>query len=51
VASLSEPELKARLDGMGAFISGGTPEQFGAFMNSEIARWAKVVKESKAVQD
>jgi tripartite-type tricarboxylate transporter receptor subunit TctC len=51
VASLAEPELKARLDSMGAYTVGGTPEQFGTFMNSEIVRWGRVVKESKAVQD
>jgi tripartite-type tricarboxylate transporter receptor subunit TctC len=51
VASLREPELKARLDSMGAYTAGGTPEQFGTFVDSEIVRWARVVKDSKAVQD
>jgi tripartite-type tricarboxylate transporter receptor subunit TctC len=51
VASLQSPELKARLDSMGAYTAGGSPEQFGTFVNSEILRWGRVVKESKAVQD
>jgi hypothetical protein len=36
---------------MGAYTAGGTPEQFGTFVDSEIVRWARVVKDSKAVQD
>src|SRR5262249_2739126 len=51
VASLSAPELKDRLDGMGARILGGTPEQFGGFLNEEIARWGRAVKASGATQE
>lgn len=29
-----------------AEIVGGTPEQFGEFIRSEVAKWAKVVKEA-----
>jgi tripartite-type tricarboxylate transporter receptor subunit TctC len=51
VASLKEPELKARLDAMDAYTVGGTPEQFRSFIDREIVRWGRVVRESKAVQD
>ena len=30
---------------------GNTPEEFGAFIQAEIARWSKVVKQSKASVD
>jgi tripartite-type tricarboxylate transporter receptor subunit TctC len=51
VAALGTPELKERLDGMGARIIGGTPEQFGVFVAAEIVRWARAVQVSGATQD
>jgi tripartite-type tricarboxylate transporter receptor subunit TctC len=51
VASLAAPELKERLDGMGARIIGGTSEQFGVFVDAEIKRWARAVQASGAKQD
>ena len=50
-ASLATPELKKRLEDMGARVIGGPPERFRAFLSAEIARWAKAVKDSGAVQD
>jgi len=32
---------------VGADPVGGTPEQFGAYLKSEIAKFARVVKEAK----
>lgn len=43
---LSTPEMKDRLDKAGAEVRPMSPEQFGAFIRDEKARWAKVVKES-----
>jgi len=43
---LATPEMKDRLDKAGAEVRPQTPEQFGAFIAAEKARWAKVVKES-----
>jgi len=37
-------ETRARLDGMGTFAGGGTPEEFDAFVAAETAKWAKVIK-------
>ena len=42
--TLNAPEVKSRLNGLGAEISGGTPEQFGAFLQNEVSKWAKVIK-------
>jgi len=47
VAVLNAPELKERLAGMGATTVGDTPEEFGRFMNAEIAKWAPVVKRAQ----
>ena len=44
--ALLNPEVRAKLSSMGADVVGNTPEQFGAFMRSESAKWAKLVKEA-----
>jgi tripartite-type tricarboxylate transporter receptor subunit TctC len=43
---LNLPELKERLSAEGASVVASTPEQFAAFLRSEIAQYAKVVKAS-----
>jgi tripartite-type tricarboxylate transporter receptor subunit TctC len=43
---LATPEMKDRLDKAGAEVRAMTPAEFGGFIRSEKARWAKVVKES-----
>jgi len=48
VAALARPDLRERLAGLGADPVSDTPEQFGAFIRSELATWAKVVKASGA---
>jgi tripartite-type tricarboxylate transporter receptor subunit TctC len=40
------PDVKARLAMQGADPVGSSPEKFDAFIKSEIAKWAKVVKEN-----
>ena len=45
---LATAEMKDRLDKAGAEVRPQTPAQFGEFIRSEKARWAKVVKESGA---
>lgn len=37
-------ETRQRLDAMGTFASGGTPEEFDAFIASETTKWANVIK-------
>ncbi|MGH8632746.1 MAG: tripartite tricarboxylate transporter substrate-binding protein, partial [Burkholderiales bacterium] len=41
---LNRPDIRERLLSLGAEPVGGTPEQFGEFIRTEIAKWAKVVK-------
>jgi tripartite-type tricarboxylate transporter receptor subunit TctC len=43
---LRAPELKERFFVQGAEPVGNTPEEFAAFVNSEIAKWKKVVEAS-----
>jgi tripartite-type tricarboxylate transporter receptor subunit TctC len=43
---LAMPDVQERLDTYGAEDGGGTPERFAQFIQAEIAKWAKVVKEA-----
>lgn len=45
---LASPELAKRLLGLGFEPVGSTPEQTGAFIQSEIVKWAKVIRDSGA---
>jgi tripartite-type tricarboxylate transporter receptor subunit TctC len=45
---LAMPEIKTLLFNQGLDVAGGTPEKFAAYMKSERAKWAKVIKESGA---
>ena len=51
VKALKQPDVKERLDAAGFEIIGSTPEHFGAFIRTEIDKWAKVVKASGARAD
>ncbi|MGZ5091736.1 MAG: tripartite tricarboxylate transporter substrate binding protein [Burkholderiales bacterium] len=42
--ALSAPELNERLSAEGAEPSGNTPEEFAAFIKTEIVKWGKVAK-------
>jgi tripartite-type tricarboxylate transporter receptor subunit TctC len=44
-------ETRARLDTMGTFAAGGTPEEFDAFIAAETAKWAKVIKDAGVKPD
>jgi tripartite-type tricarboxylate transporter receptor subunit TctC len=48
VEALGSPELKARLAGFMAESMASTPEQFGAFVKAELAKYQSVVKRSGA---
>ncbi len=44
-------ETRARLDAMGVFAAGGTPEEFDAFIVVETSKWAKVIKDAGVKAD
>jgi tripartite-type tricarboxylate transporter receptor subunit TctC len=46
-AVLAMPDVQAQLDTYGAEDGGGSREKFAAFIQDEIAKWAKVVKDAK----
>jgi tripartite-type tricarboxylate transporter receptor subunit TctC len=48
VKLLQEPETQKRLTGDGGQIITSTPDQFAAYIKSEIGRFAKIVKDSGA---
>ena len=46
VRALATENVKAKLGDLGVAAISSTPEQFGAFMASETARWSKLIKEA-----
>ncbi len=44
--ALAQPDIKAIWDQQGAVAGGQTPAEFGKFLNSEVLRWSKVVKDA-----
>jgi tripartite-type tricarboxylate transporter receptor subunit TctC len=44
--AMQDPTVKEKLAIQGATLIGDSPEHFHAFMESEIARWAKVIKDA-----
>jgi tripartite-type tricarboxylate transporter receptor subunit TctC len=48
VKALQMPEVRQNMSAQSFDISPSTPEQFAAFIKSEIAKWGKVVKYSGA---
>ena len=46
VRALNRPEVKAKLLSAGVQTVGGTPGELASVMNSEIAKWRKVIKDA-----
>jgi tripartite-type tricarboxylate transporter receptor subunit TctC len=46
VRILNSPEVKDRILKQGVEVQTSTPEQFDAFVKSEVARWANVIKDA-----
>jgi tripartite-type tricarboxylate transporter receptor subunit TctC len=44
VKAINSPDVQEKLKGLGADPVGNTPEQYTAFMQNEISKWAKVIK-------
>jgi tripartite-type tricarboxylate transporter receptor subunit TctC len=45
------PGMKEKLANVGLTSVGGTPEEFGRYIKSEIAKWSKVAKDIGATVD
>ena len=48
---LELPEIRDRLTGEGAEVAASTPEQFAAYIKTEMSKWSRVVKLSGARAD
>lgn len=48
---LAKPEVRERLEGLGAVPADTTPEQFGQFIKTEVETWGPVVEASGAQVD
>ena len=42
--AIRDPELRATLGAQGVELTGSTPEEADAFVNSEIERWSTIIK-------
>ncbi|MEP7031061.1 MAG: tripartite tricarboxylate transporter substrate binding protein [Pseudolabrys sp.] len=47
VEAMADPGVKAKLGAQGAELIGNSPAEFRAFIDSEIKKWAKVIKDAK----
>ena len=43
-AALKLPDVRAKLEAAGIEIQGGTPQEYAALIQSDLAKWSKVVK-------
>jgi tripartite-type tricarboxylate transporter receptor subunit TctC len=48
---LAAPDVKQRLDAAGFEAIGGTPEQFSAYIRTEVDKWGKVVRAARVRVD
>jgi len=51
VKVLTSAEVRERFGKSGIDVVAGTSEQFGTFLNAEVARWAKVIREADIKAD
>ena len=49
--TLDDPTVKTSLGDLGVDIIGGTPEEFAAYIRSEIPKWTAIIKASGAKLD
>ena len=46
VAVLADPAVKGRLEELGLFVVGSTPEQLRDYLTAELAKWGPVIKDA-----
>ena len=51
LTALNDPEVRSSLTKLGVDIGGTTPEEFAAYIKSEISKWAALIKASGATLD
>jgi tripartite-type tricarboxylate transporter receptor subunit TctC len=50
-AVMREPDVRARLEAMGAEVIGSTPAELESFRRAEIAKWTQVARTNKIALD
>jgi tripartite-type tricarboxylate transporter receptor subunit TctC len=50
-ATVKDPEVRQRLEGMGAEVIGSDPAELDAFRRAELAKWSRIAKENKLQLD
>ncbi|HWE75988.1 MAG TPA: tripartite tricarboxylate transporter substrate-binding protein, partial [Stellaceae bacterium] len=48
VEAMKDPDVQQKLAGLGVEIAPDTPDEFSAYIKSEIPKWAAVIKASGA---
>ena len=48
---IKSEETRTKLDAMGTFAAGGSPEEFDGFIAAETTKWAKVIKDAGVKAD
>ena len=43
---ISQPAVREKFAGIGAEATGGTPEQFGAYIRDDLSKWTRIVKDA-----
>lgn len=51
VKIINSPEMSEKIISLGGTPAANTPEEFAAFLKSDIPRWAKLVKDAEAKRD
>jgi len=51
VRVMSMPEVRDRIESMGADVAGGGPERCRRFLTSEVAKWGQVIRENNITAD
>jgi tripartite-type tricarboxylate transporter receptor subunit TctC len=44
VATMREPQVRERLEGLGLEVVASTPQELGAFFQAEITKWEPIIK-------
>ena len=45
-SALASPSLREKVAAFGYQVAGGTPEQFGAYIKADVAKWSKLIREA-----
>jgi tripartite-type tricarboxylate transporter receptor subunit TctC len=44
IAALADPTVKGKLEALGLFVGGSTPEALGNYVKAETDKWGPIIK-------